>query len=63
MQANARHRFRSPFRWLIITTDKKESFVQKRINDFHILIDSEVLVSERNEDAFTLYLREYNTQR
>ena len=51
-------RFRSPYRWIIMT---KSSDINKNIlkdfKDFHLLIDSEVLIAENMGDKFSLYLR------
>nr|XP_026488460.1 ionotropic receptor 75a-like [Vanessa tameamea] len=56
-QANGTERFRSPYRWLIIGEyDKTKEDTLNDLKHFHILIDSHVILSERNGDIFTLYL-------
>nr|AMM70655.1 ionotropic receptor 75q1 [Heliconius melpomene rosina] len=56
-KANRTQKFRNPYRWLMITKPEKNktSLSLRKIKILHILIDADVLISERHGDAFSLY--------
>lgn len=56
VQANATRKLRNPYRWLLIDRNGETNKITNDLDDLSILLDSEVIVSRKDGNQFTLDL-------
>lgn len=56
VQANATRKLRNPYRWLLIDRNGETNKITNDLVDLSILLDSEVILSRKDGNEFTLDL-------